>query len=169
MVPIENDPSIRFPRFFEHTPVKLGAQGELFELDGVLLQALMIAANHRFPHETQDQPCLRRREAHQYRVIRRGDIIFVRIDQDLEFCGLDYVISLDSGVTYAISTNGRILRRVFDGEPVEWEPLSPAHPTPMEPQDGGSVIGDSLPLVAPSPVPDARSPGELERSTETPK
>jgi hypothetical protein len=112
---------------------------------------------------------LRRRDAHRYRVIRRGGIVFVRIDQDLEYCGLDYVLSLDSGVTYAISTDGRILRRIFDGEPVEWEPLSPAPPTPLESQDGGSVADDSVPLSAPPHVPDAGSPGGPERSTAAPK
>jgi hypothetical protein len=140
-VVLENDPSIVFPRLFEHTPVQVGGAGEVYELDGVVLRALMIAANHRFPSASQELPCSRKREAHQYRVIRRGDIVFVRIDQDLEFCGLDYIISLDSGVTYAISTDDRILRRVFDGEPVELESLSPVPPTAQEPHEGRNGPG----------------------------
>jgi hypothetical protein len=53
--------------------------------------------------------------AHRYRVIRQGDTIFVRIDDNPEFCGVRYV-SLGTGVPYAISAEGRILRRVFDGQ-----------------------------------------------------
>jgi hypothetical protein len=158
MVALENDPSIVFPRFFDRAPVEVGGGGEVYELDGVVLRALIIAANHRFPPASQEQPCLRRREAHQYRVIHRGDIIFVRIDQDLEFCGLDYIISLDSGVTYAISTDGRILRRIFDGDPVELEPLNPVPATPQGPQDGGTDPGGPGLPPTPSPGRDAGSP-----------
>jgi hypothetical protein len=154
-VPLENDPSLVFPRFFDRTPVGVGKVGQAYELEGVLLQAIMIAAHHRFPKGSEGQPCLRRPEAHRYRVIRRENIIFVRIDSDPDFCGLDYVLSLDSGVTYAISTDGRILRRVFDGEPVELEPVSPPAPNPQQPWDGGVVPIHPEPQSEPSTAPDA--------------
>jgi hypothetical protein len=115
-VPVENDRSIVFPRFFEHDAVEVGAGSGAYELNGAVLRAVMIAANDRFPPGTRKRPCWETPEAQRYRVIRQGTTIFVRIDEELEFCGLRYV-SLDTGVTYAISTEGRILRRVFDGQP----------------------------------------------------
>jgi hypothetical protein len=115
-VPVEDDRSIVFPPFFEQTAVEVGAQGAPYELEGVVLQAIMIAANDFLPPGTKERPCWDRQEAHRYRVIRQGDVIFVRIDEDPAFCGGGYV-PLDSGVKYAISTDGRILRRVVDGEP----------------------------------------------------
>ncbi|HEX8436599.1 hypothetical protein [Archangium sp.] len=115
-VPVENDRSIVFPRFFEHSAVEVGAGGAAYELDGVVLRAVMRAANDFLPPGNGKRPCVKTQEAHRYRVIRQGNIIFVRIDENLEFCGLQYV-ALDTGVTYAISAEGRILRRVFDGQP----------------------------------------------------
>jgi hypothetical protein len=122
----------------------------------------MIAANDRFAGSTQEQPCIDKRESHRYRVIRQEDIIFVRIDEDLDFCGLDYVISLDSGVEYAISTDGRILRRIFDGDPMD--DLSPAQgvtqsmpppPEPAQQQDGGAGPPSSGASPAPTSSPDS--------------
>jgi hypothetical protein len=66
----------------------------------------------------KERSCGNRQEAQRYRVIRQGNIIFVRIDEDTAFCGGGY-LSLDSGAKYAISTDGRILRRLVDGEPEE--------------------------------------------------
>jgi hypothetical protein len=114
-VPVGDDRSIVFPRFFEHSAVAVGAGGAAYELDGVMLRAVMIAANDFLPPGSRKRPCVETQEAHRYRVIRQDNIIFVRIDENLEFCGLQYV-SLDTGVTYAISAEGRILRRVFDGQ-----------------------------------------------------
>ncbi|KFA91823.1 hypothetical protein [Archangium violaceum] len=58
-------------------------------------------------------------------MIRRGDIIFVYISEDPEYCGRKYP-ALDSGVKYAISTEGRILRRLLDGQPER--PIEPELP-----------------------------------------
>lgn len=115
--PREDDLSIVFPRFFENSPSEVGAEGAAYELDGVTLRAIMIAANDFLPPGREKRPCWERQEAHRYRVIRQGNIIFVRIDEDLEACGLQY-ISLDTGATYAISTDGHILRRGLDNDPV---------------------------------------------------
>lgn len=136
-VPVENDRSIVFPPFFEQSAVELGAQGAPFELEGVVLRAVMIAANDFLPPSAKERDCGDRQEAQRYRVIRQGSIIFVRIDEDSSFCGGGYV-SLDSGAKYAISTDGRILRRVVDGEPEgPWE---------RGPSDAG-----------PAPLPEGRS------------
>jgi hypothetical protein len=162
-VPVENDRSIVFPRFFEHSAVEVGAGGTAFELDGVVLRAVMIAANDFLPPGSRNRPCVQTQEAHRYRVIRQGDILFVRIDDNPEFCGLRYV-SLDTGVTYAISAEGRILRRVFDEQPDQ--------PRYAEtPDAGGQGIpmssGESLPTDAGQSVP-SRSLAPEERDGGAP-
>ncbi|HYO53805.1 hypothetical protein [Archangium sp.] len=118
---MEDDRSIAFPEFFERAPIKVGAQGEPYELDGEMLRAVMIAANDFLPPNGHDRSCLEKQEAHRYRAIRQGNIIFVQISFNPAYCEYKYFI-LDGGVKYAISTDGRILRRLFDGEP---EDLSP--------------------------------------------
>jgi hypothetical protein len=125
-IPIEEDRTIVFPRFHEHSAIRVGTEKGPYELDGVVLQAILIAARDFLPPAERDQPCRDKLEAHRYRVIRRGDIIFVQIEDDDEFCGLKY-LSLDTGAKYAISTDGRILRRIIGAEPVE-----------SEQQDGGA-------------------------------
>jgi hypothetical protein len=117
MTAMEEDRSIVFPEFFEHFAQKVGESPGISELDGATLQAIRVAADDFLPVDTPEGACWQRRAAHRYRVIRREDIIFVRIDVDLDACD-PKVLPLDSGVEYAIRADGRILRRVFDGEPV---------------------------------------------------
>ena len=115
----EEDKSIRFPKFYERFPVQTDAPGEMYALDGVTLKAITIAINDFLPPITKKTLCWRKPEAHDYRFIRLGDIIFVRIGADTEACNLRHGL-LDYGVQYAISTEGRILRRLYDGEPEDW-------------------------------------------------
>lgn len=114
---------------------------------GVALKAIMIAANHFRPPSAEEQPCWARPEAYRYRVIHQGNIIFVDISEDLEFCGMDY-ISLDSGASYAISVDGRILRRVTGVHP---DRVSSA-PTPdaglLQEHDGGASLRPTFPVPA---------------------
>jgi len=146
----EEDPSIRFPNFFEHSAITLGAQGQPFELDGVTLQALLIAANDFLPPDGKDHPCQDRMEAHRYRVIRQEDIVFVQIEDDDEFCGLKY-LSLDTGARYAIHTDGRILRRSVGAEPGE-------RPAPQSPDAGIPATEAGITLQdVPRHEPDAAS------------
>ncbi len=165
-VPVENDRSIVFPRFFEHSAVEVGAGGTAFELDGVVLRAVMIAANDFLPPGSRNRPCVQTQEAHRYRVIRQGDILFVRIDDNPEFCGLRYV-SLDTGVTYAISAEGRILRRVFDDQPDQPQSLPtdagqsvPSRSLAPEDHDGGAPSSRSMPppAAAPAAITDGGTP-----------
>jgi hypothetical protein len=114
--PLEDDRTIVFPQFFESEAVTLGERDGTYELDGETLRALMIAANDFLPPGTSNPPCRNTQEAQRYRVIRRGDIIFVYIYEDHAYCGRQYP-ALDSGARYAISKDGRILRRVLDGHP----------------------------------------------------
>jgi hypothetical protein len=83
-VAIEDDRSIVFPQFFERTPIEVGAPGQSYLLDGVTLKAISIAANDFLPPERANAPCFDRQEAHSFRVIRRGEIIFVRIARMVE-------------------------------------------------------------------------------------
>jgi hypothetical protein len=148
-VAVENGPSIAFPPFFAYSSIEVGAPGQAYVLDGATLQAIRIAIDDFLPPGGKERPCWNRPETQRYRVIRQGDIIFVRIDEDPEACGMQYV-PLDTGVRYAISTDGRILRRLLDGEPEELplpgksvEGLAPAvEPVPSPPSsaawDGGT-------------------------------
>jgi hypothetical protein len=80
-------------------------------------------------------------EAHTYRFIRQGDIIFIYIEEDLKYCGRQYP-ALDSGAKYAISRDGRILRRVIGSQAdhVVWRLKAP---------DGRSVTVVTKPGVIP--------------------
>jgi hypothetical protein len=138
--PLGNDRSIVFPHF--HDAVEVGAGATPYELDGVVLKAIMIAMNDYVRPNGREQVCWESPEAHRYRVIRTENIIFVRVDEDLEFCGLRY-LSLDSGAEYAISLDGRILRRVFDGGlERDFAPDGGSAPVDPAPPDAGSSVPD---------------------------
>ncbi|QSQ21331.1 hypothetical protein JY651_40120 [Pyxidicoccus parkwayensis] len=134
MTALEEDRSIVFPEFFEKFAQKVGEPPGIYELDGATLRAIRIAADDFLPADAPHGACWESRAAHRYRVTRREDIIFVRIDVDLAACD-SKVLPLDSGVEYAIRADGRILRRVFDGEPVERS--STAVPDRGAPADAG--------------------------------
>jgi hypothetical protein len=121
-LPSEEDTSIVFPEFFDRDVVRVGEQGQLHDVDGVMLQAISIAADDFLPPDSRERSCWHRQESYRYRVIRQGDVVFVRIHANLGAC-VPGPRMLDGGVKYAISAEGRILRRVFDGEPEE--PLVP--------------------------------------------
>ncbi|WP_223640914.1 hypothetical protein [Corallococcus sp. EGB] len=111
-----NDASIEFPQFFEQPATEAGADGGTVELSGSVLRALEAAADDFLGPQDANTPCVNRRESHQYRVIQRQGILFIRIDEDPRACGLT-VPALDSGAQYAVGSDGRILRRLRDGEP----------------------------------------------------
>lgn len=150
--PLEEDRSIVFPRFSERTAVAVGTGSELHELDGMTLRAAMVAVNDFLPPGAKNPSCWDRQEAYRYRFIRQGDIIFVRIYPDLAYCGRKFLM-LDAGATYAINTEGRILRRLFDGEPE-----GPASP---EPPDAGVQGVPMAPGTAPSLEPHPNEPSNF--------
>jgi hypothetical protein len=146
-VHLEEDGAIIFPRF-SGSAVEVASQlGMPYEVDGATLRALIIAVNDFLPADSRAQPCWNRPESYRYRVIRQENIIFIRIHAAPSSCE-GKVLMLDSGVRYAISTEGRILRRLFTGEP-DWDsgPAAsdggPGHDTPGERQDA------SVPELAP--------------------
>ena len=108
--PAQEAPSVSVPTF-------LGGEKIDSRVDGFTLRAIQIAANdYRSPEPVPETPCWNTQPAQVYQALRRGDIIFVRIDYRPENCG-EHTPVLDAGATYAVSVDGRILRRVFDGGP----------------------------------------------------
>ncbi len=131
----EQDRSIIFPLSTGSGFVDIKAQEKTYELDGEVLRALMIVANDLFPPDTSklDLSCTARQQAHTFRFTRREDIIFVYVDEDLAYCGRT-THAMDSGAKYAISKDGRILRRVIDGIDED------DHIWSLKTPDGGTVI-----------------------------
>ena len=114
LVPVEQEPSIVFPQFSSQTVIEVGAHGGVYELDGEVLRAIMIAANDFLPPDYKNPTCQNNKKAHRYRVIREGDVIFVDVYEDYSYCDSPYAVA-DFGAQYAISATGRILRRDIDG------------------------------------------------------
>ncbi|RKG59950.1 hypothetical protein D7X30_13090 [Corallococcus sp. AB011P] len=135
--PVEDDRSIVFPQFFEQAPIQAGASDQPVVLDGAVLCALTLAADDYLPPDRAEMPCTERRTSHVFRGIQSEDIVFVRIDLDPSACG-GIQPGLDAGGRYAISRDGRILRRILDG----MEPYIPF-------ADGG-VMEKAAPGVSPS-------------------
>ncbi|MCY1041647.1 hypothetical protein OV208_10010 [Corallococcus sp. bb12-1] len=136
-VPVGDDRSIVFPQFSEQAPLRVGVPGQPFVMDGSVLRALLLAANDFLPPGRADLPCTDQQASHVFQVIQREDILFVRIDEDPSACGRTHP-RFDSGARYAISRDGRILRRVLDG----MEPY-------IAPPNGG-VIEKAEPGMSPS-------------------
>lgn len=140
----QEDLSIKMPRFDPPTGTTI--------VDGPILQALRIAADDFLPAACNPQACTDTLPAYRYIAFRRGDIIFVRIEGNPSYCGEQH--SLDAGARYAISTDGRILRRLLDGEAddSDFEDNEPPLPTAAVPLDGGSELIDvTVPSGARSP------------------
>jgi hypothetical protein len=118
--------TIAFPDLARGDARRVGEEGAAHILDGVTLRALQLAAQDFLPPGPEDRPCWRRPEAYDYRVLRQGNVIFVHIHMAPGRCGREF-LAFDSGAKYAISTEGRILRRAFEGEPeAPFIPPSPA-------------------------------------------
>lgn len=84
------------------------------DLDGYTLQAIRIAADDLLDADPTGLPCGEKQASYRYRALRRGDVIFVRIEFKPENCGRSMGM-LDDGATYAVGVDGRILRRQLDG------------------------------------------------------
>lgn len=135
-------------------------------IDGPTLRALQLAANDFFPSWGPLRACIDTPEAHRYYAVRRDEVIYVAILQDPGYCGRAYS-SLDSGVRYAISVDGRILRRLLDGEPELDTPedggAEDAGSEPASLDGGATVIDVTIP-------PDARVsfPGSVDGGSPSP-
>jgi len=138
------DRTIKMPRFDGTTKID-GV------VDGPTLQALRAVEDDFLPPPSKRYPCAYTPAALVYKVIRRGDVIFVEVDRNPEACG-GHALLMDGGGRYAVSLDGRILRRQLDLEPGDEVPddgggwtLLPTNP------DGGGFQRDLEPLCPPSP------------------
>lgn len=131
--PLEDDKSIVFPVFLGVDETKLGDEGKQYRMDGPTLRALMIATQDFLPSNIPGKPCWSTPEGHRYSIIRRRDIIFIQIDADFTSdCWHDFM-PMDYGQAYAISWDGRILRRL--------EETHPDYPNPWRLSSDAGVSG----------------------------
>jgi hypothetical protein len=144
------DESIVFPEFSGPAANGVSQPGGSYDVDGATLQALWTALNDFLSADSRDPSCWNRPDAWRYRVIRQGDTFFIRIQADPAFCA-GKLMMLDSGAKYAVSRDGRILRRLFTGQP-DWTRGSEA-------PDAGDGKGDAGRGMAPV---DADIAGVLE-------
>ncbi|WP_043320998.1 hypothetical protein [Corallococcus coralloides] len=119
----EGDRSIAFPPFYVQSAVQLGGEEQAYVLDGNLLRAVQVSMDDFFPKRSKDTPCWGTPEAYRYRVIRQGTVFFILIHEARDACGNTF-IGVDTGARYAVSLDGRILRRSVGAEP-EAPPASP--------------------------------------------
>lgn len=140
-VKVDEDSSIVFPSFFAQPAVSVGTEGTVYELDGDTLRALSIATKDLLPPQDKPVPCGSRWESQRYRVVRQGEVIFIRIDEDPGACGRTHP-ALDSGASYAIHQDGRILRRLIDGQADVSAPSDAGMPS--IPGDPGTASPDGL-------------------------
>lgn len=173
MAPLEQDESIVFPENFGAAPV-VGRAGMPSTLEGVTLQALLVAVQDFLPPTSKESPCWSRPDAYVYQVLRQGDVVFIEIHADPAACQGQFLM-LDSGIRYAVSVDGRILRRLQTGAPegprltptaadagvdggtkdldlsnvVVAPPGTSAHPAPWTRQDGGVLVDGGV--AAPPP------------------
>lgn len=126
------DRSIVFPLSVGQGLIEVEAQKATYDLDGEVLRALMIAGNDYIPPGIPNPPCWARLESLEYRFTRRDDIIFVYVTEDFERCGRK-LKPMHYGAKYAISKDGRILRRVIEGVDED------DHVWSLEKPDGGVV------------------------------
>lgn len=142
--PVPEDLSIVFPDFSTQQALSVGAPGTVSVLDGTLLRAMVLAADAFLPRDQEGRSCWNRREAWRFRILREGDLAFVRMDADPRAC-TPGVLLLDGGATYAVRlSDGRILRRLHDGEPDRTLiPGSPDAGTRDLPSDPSIPVGDT--------------------------
>ncbi|RKH94603.1 hypothetical protein D7Y27_28820 [Corallococcus sp. AB004] len=142
----ESEPSLVFPSFSSPGEA-VGSPGRTYALDGSVLRALSLAVADFLPPPTPSTPCWDRPESHRYRILRESGVIFIRIEEEPAACG-QQVPALHSGARYAFSDDGRLLRRLIDGEPEQvpngmsspddaGEDAAPGTPPPPGLQTGG--------------------------------
>ncbi|GMU04961.1 hypothetical protein [Corallococcus caeni] len=136
---VSEDRSIVFPEMFTREALSVGVPGQPYVLEGGLLRAVLVAADDFLPRAREGRSCWSRREAHRFWILREGDIAFVRMDLDPRACESGG-LPLDGGATYAVRlSDGRILRRLHDGEP--------DGPTVPGSADAGVSAGPSDPSI----------------------
>ncbi|RKG79952.1 hypothetical protein D7V88_28135 [Corallococcus terminator] len=138
------DPSIVLPDFSSRVALSTDAPEQMYALDGALLRAVVLAADAFLPPEHEGRSCWNRRESYRFRILREGDLAFVRIDADPRACTPGPRL-LDGGATYAVRiSEGRILRSLHDGEPDGTPvPGSPDAGVSATPPETSIPVGDT--------------------------
>jgi hypothetical protein len=143
------DPTIRCPNFYGAIPTTM-ADGGIFEFDDLLVQALRVATEDFFGGSRPlGRPCSADKSAYSYRVVRRGDLVFVKIVGEPQRCGLN-VIS-HAGATYAIDADGKILHRHLGSTLLDDYEGAPDGGRPVSPSDLG-VIELEAPVTLPAEI-----------------
>jgi hypothetical protein len=141
-----------FPKSLASDEVLIPQDNQSLLIGGAMVQAIMVAAQDFIPPPSKNFPCWSKPGDFHYEVRRQGNIIFVKISADQYSCDRGYG-ALDFGARYAISADGRILRRLDAPEP-DW--AVPA-PEASEPEDGGTSrvydIEELVPMIS-GPVDD---------------
>ncbi|MCP3102513.1 hypothetical protein LZ198_26930 [Myxococcus sp. K15C18031901] len=150
--PPQEDLSVTFPAALGEQGTPLPAQGQPAVMDGETLRALSVAADDFLPPDARGRSCWNRQESYRYRVLREGDVSFVGIAADPAACGAEPRM-LDGGARYAIGRDGRILRRLFDGEPDAATPASDAGTVEPSSDASSLPVGDTTWGEPVSPVP----------------
>ncbi|KFE63204.1 hypothetical protein DB31_2797 [Hyalangium minutum] len=114
--PADEVPSIKVPQLLGVKATPVGVQDTLYRLDGTTVRALAIATQDFFSSSGQGKECWQNAGGHRYELFQQEGITFVHISADLVNCWQEFA-PMDYGVTYAISAEGRILRRISSGEP----------------------------------------------------
>lgn len=151
--PVGEDMRVQLPMFDSRLPIDS-------EVDGYAVQAIQIMADDlRLSRDPTTLPCADRQVAHTYRTRREGDIIFVRIDFKPENCGRT-IGMLDGGATYAISLDGRILRRSIDTLDPYQDTFTPPQSTPVSPPHGNMDSAQNTPHSESTQVPPPGVPSQ---------
>jgi hypothetical protein len=94
-------------------------QGDV-NLEGAAFKALRVAIEdfkprNRKPPTDTTQACFDDEAAFDFQVQRRGDLFFITATTISERCD-PLGVYVDGGIRYIISKNGRILRKLYDGQ-----------------------------------------------------
>ncbi|GEN11413.1 hypothetical protein SAMN05443572_114262 [Myxococcus fulvus] len=140
----QEDLSVSFPEALAGPATARQSEAQPAVVDGETLRALSIAANDFLPMDARERSCWNRQESYRYRVLKQSEVFFVSISADPEACRPEPRM-LDGGARYAISIEGRILRRHFDGEPEAPSnpPPSPDAGSPVSSPDADIPVGDT--------------------------
>lgn len=139
--PADEAPSLQVPQLLGVKATPVGEQGALYRLDGTTVRALTVATQDFFSASGQGKECWQNTEGHRYELFQQDGVTFVHITANFATCWQKFA-PMDYGVTYAISAEGRILRRIFTGEPDDPYrlPVSDAGVIPQD-RDYSDILG----------------------------
>jgi hypothetical protein len=142
-----------FPELFGVEGTAIGEQGKLCRMEGITLRALLTAIEDFRLTSAQGHSCGSVPEEQFYRIFDQGEIIFIEITANTSNCKPGSLM-MAHGVKYAISPEGRILRRISSGGPDDVPALKPSDAGVAG--DGGPWPDGGLPSdggVIPAPPP----------------